>query len=203
MEPFKKESGTAAPYLAANVDTDVIMPKQFLKRINRDGLAEGVLFDQRFLPNGQPNPEFILNKPDWNDAKFLVVGDNFGCGSSREYAVWGIQQLGIKAIIGTSFAGIFYDNCQRNGVLLITLSPEQRDQLGELVANPEKKNIDIDLPNQSIYFNEGDVINFDIEPIRKESLIKGLDTISTTLEQRHLIEKFEETHFASNPWLTD
>ena len=122
MQPFNTVSGSAAPLLASNIDTDVIMPKQFLKGIDRKGLDRGLFFDLRFLESGEPNPEFILNQPPWNNSAFLVVGPNFGCGSSREHAVWGLKQVGVRALIGTSFAGIFYDNCQRNGVLAIQLS---------------------------------------------------------------------------------
>lgn len=129
MEPFNLVTGVAAPMLAANIDTDVIMPKQFLKGIDRNNLDRGVFFDQRFLADGSPNPEFILNKSAWQGAQFLIVGPNFGCGSSREHAVWGLRQLGIRALIGTSFAGIFNDNCQRNGVLTLTLPPEDIERL--------------------------------------------------------------------------
>ena len=201
MEKFVLETGVAAPYLSHNVDTDVIMPKQFLKRIDRAGLAEGVLFDQRFLNSGAPNPEFILNQPSWSQSRFLVVGDNFGCGSSREYAVWGIQQLGIKAIIGTSFAGIFYDNCQRNGVLLISLTAAERDLLGEIVSHPETNELVIDLESQTIKAQTDIEIDFDIDPLKKEALIKGLDTIGSTLEKQQLIKDFEGQHLAVNPWL--
>ncbi|MBY5944686.1 3-isopropylmalate dehydratase small subunit [Photobacterium rosenbergii] len=201
MEKFVLETGVAAPYLSHNVDTDVIMPKQFLKRIDRAGLAEGVLFDQRFLNSGAPNPEFILNQPSWSQSRFLVVGDNFGCGSSREYAVWGIQQLGIKAIIGTSFAGIFYDNCQRNGVLLISLTSAERDLLGEIVSHPETNELVIDLESQTIKAQTDIEIDFDIDPLKKEALIKGLDTIGSTLEKQQLIKDFEGQHLAANPWL--
>ena len=115
MQPFTTVSGKAAPMLAANIDTDVIMPKQFLKGIDRNGLDCGLFFDLRFLPSGEPNPAFVLNQPGWQEARFLVTGPNFGCGSSREHAVWGLKQLGIRALIGSSFAGIFYDNCQYPG----------------------------------------------------------------------------------------
>ncbi|MGR5066452.1 3-isopropylmalate dehydratase small subunit [Photobacterium sp. DNB22_13_2] len=201
MEKFVLETGVAAPYLSHNVDTDVIMPKQFLKRIDRAGLAEGVLFDQRFLNSGVPNPEFILNQPSWSQSRFLVVGDNFGCGSSREYAVWGIQQLGIRAIIGTSFAGIFYDNCQRNGVLLISLTAAERDLLGEIVSHPETNELVIDLESQTIKAQTDIEIGFDIDSLKKKALIKGLDTIGSTLEKQRLIKGFEHQHLAANPWL--
>ncbi len=203
MKPFIIETGIAAPYLANNVDTDVIMPKQFLKRINRDGLAEGVLFDQRFLSDGTPNPDFILNKPGWLNSAFLVVGDNFGCGSSREYAVWGLQQLGIKAIIGTTFAGIFYDNCQRNGVLLISITSEERDLIGKMVSDASINTVTIDLFEQMILLDNGTCIYFKIDPLKKETLIKGLDIIGSTLDKSALIMAFEKQHLLTNPWLAD
>ena len=201
MKALNIERGIAAPYLAANVDTDVIMPKQFLKRIDREGLAEGVFFDQRFLGDGQPNPAFILNKPAWREASFLVVGDNFGCGSSRVYAVWGLLQLNIKAIIGTSFAGIFFDNCQRNGILLITILPKERDRLGNVISNPEHHHIEINLSEQKITYNQNEVISFEMDPLRKESLLKGVDIIDSTLEKRHLINEFEQHYLSLYPWL--
>jgi 3-isopropylmalate/(R)-2-methylmalate dehydratase small subunit len=150
LQPFTQVSGQAAPLLAANVDTDVIMPKQFLKGIDRQGLDRGVFFDLRFLRDGSPNPDFVLNQPAWQGASFLVVGPNFGCGSSREHAVWGLQQMGIRALIGSSFAGIFYDNCQRNGVLLITLEEAQVQRIGQLVGQAETARISIDLEAQHI-----------------------------------------------------
>ncbi|UGA54067.1 3-isopropylmalate dehydratase small subunit [Vibrio sp. VB16] len=203
MKPFDIKTGIAAPYLANNVDTDVIMPKQFLKRIDRDGLAEGVLFDQRFLYDGSPNPDFILNKPEWVNSSFLVVGDNFGCGSSREYAVWGLQQLGIKAIIGTTFAGIFYDNCQRNGVLLISISNAERDLIGKTVSDANINTVTINLPQQTILLDNGSCIDFEIDPLKKETLIKGLDIIGSTLDKSTLIHAFEKQHLSTNPWLAD
>ena len=158
LQPFTHVSGRAAPLLAANVDTDVIMPKQFLKGIDRQGLDRGLFFDLRFLRDGSPDPDFVLNKPTWQGASFLVVGANFGCGSSREHAVWGLQQMGIRALIGSSFAGIFYDNCQRNGVLLITLEEAQVQRIGRLVGQPETARISIDLETQQVGLADGSVI---------------------------------------------
>lgn len=201
MQPFTVVTGTAAPMLAANIDTDVIMPKQFLKGINRDGLAEGLFFDLRFLPDGEINKEFVLNQPPWNDSRFLVVGPNFGCGSSREHAVWGLKQLGIRALIGSSFAGIFYDNCQRNGVLLIQLNGSEIEKLGNRVAQGKSAEITIDLNNQTIAPSHDETISFDIQPIRKESLLLGLDTISHSLQHIEKIQEFEAKHLLSNPWL--
>ncbi len=201
MEPFVDISGTAAPMLAANVDTDVIMPKQFLKGIDRNGLDRGVFFDLRFLPDGRLNPDFILNQKPWSDARFLVVGPNFGCGSSREHAVWGLKQLGIRALIGTRFAGIFFDNCQRNGLLLIQLSDAQLRELGERVARPESSSIRIDLAAQTITLDDGRTIGFAIDALRKEALLLGLDAIGSTLQRTDQIKAFEAWHLQANPWL--
>src|SRR6266567_4150122 len=137
MRPFTRVSGRAAPFALPNVDTDVIMPKQFLKGVDRMGLDRGVFFALRFDASGQPNPNFILNKAGWEDARFLVVGPNFGCGSSREHAVWGLSQLGVRALIGTSFAGIFDDNCNRNGILTVVLAPSEIDALIACANKPD------------------------------------------------------------------
>ncbi|MGE4404243.1 3-isopropylmalate dehydratase small subunit [Pseudomonas sp.] len=201
MEPFINISGVAAPILAANVDTDVIMPKQFLKGIDRSGLDRGVFFDLRFLADGRPNPEFVLNRQPWNDARFLVVGPNFGCGSSREHAVWGLKQLGIRALIGTSFAGIFFDNCQRNGLLLIQLDDAELREIGQLVASPESAAIRIDLQAQQILLHDGRSMEFAIDALRKEALLLGLDAIGSTLQRTEQIEAFEARHLQANPWL--
>jgi 3-isopropylmalate/(R)-2-methylmalate dehydratase small subunit len=202
LQPFTQVSGQAAPLLAANVDTDVIMPKQFLKGIDRQGLDRGVFFDLRFLRDGQPDPDFVLNQPAWQGANFLVVGPNFGCGSSREHAVWGLQQMGIRALIGSSFAGIFYDNCQRNGVLLITLEEAQVQRIGRLVGQPETARISIDLEAQQIGLADGSVIDFQIDTLRKTALLLGLDAIGSTLQRREQIKAFEREHLANNPWLS-
>ncbi|MGI4841345.1 MAG: 3-isopropylmalate dehydratase small subunit [Janthinobacterium lividum] len=201
LQPFTQVSGKAAPILAANVDTDVIMPKQFLKGIDRAGLDRGLFFDLRFLPDGQPDPRFMLNQPAWRGARFLVVGPNFGCGSSREHAVWGLQQMGIRALIGSSFAGIFYDNCQRNGVLLITLEAAVVQGVGHVVSQPEQATIAIDLEAQQIRLANDQVIDFQIDTLRKTSLLLGLDAIGSTLQRREQILAFERRHLADNPWL--
>jgi 3-isopropylmalate/(R)-2-methylmalate dehydratase small subunit len=201
LQPFTQVSGQAAPLLAANVDTDVIMPKQFLKGIDRQGLDRGVFFDLRFLRDGSPAPDFVLNKPAWQGASFLLVGPNFGCGSSREHAVWGLQQMGIRALIGSSFAGIFYDNCQRNGVLLITLEEAQVQRIGQLVGQAETARVNIDLETQRISLADGTVIDFQIDTLRKTALLLGLDAIGSTLQRREQIKAFERQHLANNPWL--
>jgi 3-isopropylmalate/(R)-2-methylmalate dehydratase small subunit len=201
MEPFIQVSGKAAPMLAANIDTDVIMPKQFLKGIDRAGLDRGLFFDLRFLPSGEPNPDFILNQPGWQGAKFLVTGPNFGCGSSREHAVWGLKQMGIKALIGSSFAGIFYDNCQRNGVLTIVLEEAQVQMLGKLISQAERAQIEVDLQAQEIRLQDGRVLPFKIDELRKSALLLGLDAIGSTLQKREQIVAFQQKHLAENPWL--
>lgn len=202
LQPFTQVSGQAAPLLAANVDTDVIMPKQFLKGIDRQGLDRGLFFDLRFLRDGSPNPDFVLNKPAWQGASFLLVGPNFGCGSSREHAVWGLQQMGFRALIGSSFAGIFYDNCQRNGVLLITLEDAQVQRIGQLVGQAETARVSIDLEAQHIGLADGSVIDFQIDTLRKTALLLGLDAIGSTLQRREQIKAFEREHLANNPWLS-
>ncbi|MFK4073714.1 3-isopropylmalate dehydratase small subunit [Ectopseudomonas khazarica] len=201
MQPFTIVSGIAAPILAANVDTDVIMPKQFLKGIDRSGLDRGLFFDLRFAEDGMPSPEFVLNRAPWSRARFLVVGPNFGCGSSREHAVWGLKQIGLRALIGSSFAGIFFDNCQRNGVLLIQLDPAQVQRLGQLVGVAESAEISIDLQAQLIGLADGSNIAFDIDPLRKQALLLGLDAIGSTLQRTEQIRVFEAAHLHANPWL--
>lgn len=202
MQPFDTVSGAAAPFLASNIDTDVIMPKQFLKGIDRKGLDRGLFFDLRFLDSGEPNPEFILNQTAWIDAAFLVVGPNFGCGSSREHAVWGLKQVGIRALIGTSFAGIFYDNCQRNGVLAIQLSQAQLKRVAAVISNPVTARISVNLPEQTIELADGTLIPFEIDELRKQSLLLGLDAIGTTLQRADQIRRFEARHLTENPWLS-
>ena len=201
MEAFNVLTGIAAPLPAANVDTDVIMPKQFLKGIDRNGLDRGVFFDLCFLADGSPDPAFILNQPEWQNAKFLLVGPNFGCGSSREHAVWGLKQLGIRALIGTTFAGIFFDNCQRNGVLTVQLDPKQWAQIAQEVVHGDKNKITLDLPAQRIGLQNGEVIDFAIDELSKVSLLNGLDAIGTTLQYGDDIREFQQAHLQRNPWL--
>ncbi|MGE0740282.1 MAG: 3-isopropylmalate dehydratase small subunit [Hyphomonadaceae bacterium] len=200
FEPFTSCTGVAAPMPGANIDTDVIMPKQFLKGIDRAGLDAGVFHGLRFGADGAPNPDFILNQPSWRMARFLVVGPNFGCGSSREHAVWGLRQLGIRALVGTSFAGIFFDNCARNGLLAIEAAPDQVSALMTLVSRPDSNQLTIDLISQRIS-GEDFACAFDIDAPRKHALVRGLDPIGVTLQSREAIAEFEAAHFARNPWL--
>jgi len=166
--------------MAANIDTDVIMPKQFLKGIDRSGLDKGLFFDLRFNQDGSLNEDFILNQPGWLGASFLVVGPNFGCGSSREHAVWGLKQLGIKALIGTSFAGIFNDNCLRNGVLTICLSETETQQIANAITQRETNTLQVDLAQQTITSADNQYA-FTVDQIKKDMLLQGLDAIGFTL----------------------
>ena len=192
--------GIAAPFLSANVDTDVIMPKQFLKGIDRKGLDKGVFYDLRFLEDGQLNPDFVLNKDQYQNTEILIVGENFGCGSSREHAVWGLMQLGIKAIIGTTFAGIFFDNCQRNGLALIQLTDDQIRALGSHIAQSSQPSVSINLEEQTVTSAEQS-LSFEIDALRKERLILGLDAIDSTLQFKQDILSFEKAHLSAQPWL--
>lgn len=201
MIPFGQVAGVAAPMMAPNVDTDVIMPKMFLKGVDRSGLDEGAFNLLRFS-GGKPNPDFILNQEGYRDACFLVVGPNFGCGSSREHAVWGLQQLGIRALIGTSFAGIFNDNCANNGLLTISLDPGVVAELAQAVADSSRNDVTIDLAAQTIRFDcARRAIAFDIEPDRKEAFLTGRDFIASTLVFADDIRAFEARHRAENPWI--
>ncbi|UXY08918.1 3-isopropylmalate dehydratase small subunit [Kosakonia sp. ML.JS2a] len=199
MEAFKTISGIAAPMLAANIDTDIIMPKQFLKGIDRQGLDKGLFYDLRFNADGSEKTDFILNSAEWKGARFLITGPNFGCGSSREHAVWGMKQLGIRALIGRSFAGIFNDNCLRNGVLTLCLADEDLKYLSAQISDPETNHISVDLENQVIV-TKNRTFSFDIDDLKKEMLVKGLDAIGLTLSFKNEIIQFEEAYFSANPW---
>ena len=202
MEPFVTVTGVAAPLPRANIDTDQIMPKQFLKGIDRTGLAEGFLFDMRFSAPGVRRPEFILNQAPWTEACFLIVGPNYGCGSSREHAVWGMRQLGIRAVIGTQFGGIFYDNCLRNGVPAIALSAANVDALLQTTAQGADSTLTIDLPAQSVVVHAtGARIGFDFDAVHKDMLVRGMSAVDATLEHRKDIEQFEQRYYAGQPWL--
>jgi 3-isopropylmalate/(R)-2-methylmalate dehydratase small subunit len=202
MEPFTTVSGAAAPLLLPNVDTDAIMPKQFLKGIDRSGLRDGFLYDLRFFADGMPRPDFVLNQPPWADAQFLVVGPNFGCGSSREHAVWGMRQFGIRAVIGTTYGGIFQDNCARNGVLTISLAPDEVEALGQQIAQANANRLTVDLPSQTIVVAAtGRSIRFEIDALTKNVLVQGLDGVAATLQDAARIRDFESAYFAARPWL--
>lgn len=203
MEPFKTLTGVAAALPMANLDTDQIMPKQFLRGVDREsGLAEGFLHDLRFSAPGQPRPGFVLNRAPWTQAKILVTGPNYGCGSSREHAVWGMRQLGMRCVIGSSFGGIFADNCARNGVPAIVLPPAQVDRLLALAADPATCEMTVDLERQVIDTpGDGRTLAFDFDPLRRHMLLKGLDAVGLTMESAADIRRFEAGYFRQQPWL--
>ena len=202
MQPFVTVTGIAASLPRANVDTDQIMPKQFLKGIDRSGLAEGFLFDLRFLAPGAPRTDFVLNRAPWNEARFLVVGPNFGCGSSREHAVWGMAQLGIRAVIGTNFGGIFYDNCLRNGVPALLLPASDVATLMMLANDPKRCTLTVDLPAQTIVSPAtGECVSFSFDPNHKDMLVRGVSAVDATLEHAGTIRSFELDYYRNNSWL--
>ena len=201
MQKFDKLSGIAAPMDILNIDTDMIIPKQFLKTIKRSGLGVNLFHEMRYDDSGAERPDFVLNKPEYKQAKILVAGDNFGCGSSREHAPWALLDYGIRCVISTSFADIFFNNCFKNGVLPIKVTPEQRDALMADAADAENPELSIDLVNQTISRPNGATISFDIEPFRKRCLLDGLDDIGLTLEKGGEIEAFEASRDTKRPWL--
>ncbi|SDG36158.1 3-isopropylmalate dehydratase small subunit [Roseospirillum parvum] len=201
MDKFTSLTGVAAPLPMINVDTDMIIPKQFLKTIKRTGLGAHLFDEMRFDGDGNEVPDFVLNQPAWRRAQILVAGDNFGCGSSREHAPWALLDFGIRCIIAPSFADIFYNNCFKNGILPIRLPQEEVDKLMADAERGANATITIDLENQEIKGPDGGTIRFDIDPFRKHCLLNGLDDIGLTLERRELIDDFEGRRTTQQPWL--
>ena len=202
MEPFISLTGVAAALPLANLDTDQIMPKQFLKGIDRRGLGDGFLFDLRFQSPGRPRPDFVLNRSPWDQAVILISGPNFGCGSSREHAVWGLRELGLRCVIGTSFGWIFGDNCARNGVPAIALAIEEVDRLMALAADPDGCRMTVDLQAKSITTPaDGRVLSFEFDPLRRHMLLNGLDAVGLTLQHAEEIRRFEQAYLERQPWL--
>jgi 3-isopropylmalate/(R)-2-methylmalate dehydratase small subunit len=200
MEPFKQLRGVAAPLDMINVDTDMIIPKQFLKTIKRTGLGKALFHEMRSRPDGSENPDFMLNKPAYKGAQILVTGANFGCGSSREHAPWALLDFGIRCVIAPSFADIFYNNCFKNGLLPIKVSPEDLEKLFDDAERGANARLTIDLEKQEIRGPDGGVIKFDIDPHRKHCLLNGLDDIGLTLVKKQQISTFEEKAKAARPW---
>ncbi|TCS63618.1 3-isopropylmalate dehydratase small subunit [Varunaivibrio sulfuroxidans] len=201
MDKFTKLSGIAAPLPIRNVDTDMIIPKQFLKTIKRTGLGKNLFDEMRYLDDGSENPDFVLNKPAYRNAKILVAGDNFGCGSSREHAPWSILDFGIRCIVATSFADIFYNNCFKNGILPIRLPQEDVDKLMDDAERGANAVVTVDLEKQEITGPDGGRISFDIDPFRKQCLLEGLDDIALTLKKGEKIDAFEARYRLGQPWL--
>ena len=210
MRPFVVHEGLVAPLDRANVDTDAIIPKQFLKSIKRSGFGPNAFDEWRYLDHGEPgmdnstrsvNPAFVLNQPRYRGASILLTRDNFGCGSSREHAPWALEDFGFRALVGTSFADIFYNNCFKNGLLPIVLPAEAIQSLFDLVAVVPGTTLKIDLAEQTVTRPDGIALHFDIDPFRKECLLNGWDDIGLTLSHAEQIKEFEARRRVEQPWL--
>jgi 3-isopropylmalate/(R)-2-methylmalate dehydratase small subunit len=199
MQPFTVLTGVAAPLKIVNVDTDMIIPKQYLKTIKRTGLGTGLFAEMRYREDGSENPDFVLNRPAYRKAQILVAGDNFGCGSSREHAPWALLDFGIRCVIATGFADIFYNNCFKNGILPIKVSPEDLEKLFDDAERGANATLTIDLENQEIRGPDGGTVRFDIDPFRKHCLLNGLDDIGLTMEKAPAIEAYEKK-IAERAW---
>jgi 3-isopropylmalate/(R)-2-methylmalate dehydratase small subunit len=201
MEPYVKHESIAALMNRSNVDTDQIIPKQFLKKVERSGFGKHLFHDWRYLPDGSDNPEFELNKPAFKGARILVTGDNFGCGSSREHAPWAIADYGFNTVISTGFADIFYNNCFKNGILPVTVNTQELDMIMDEINGNEGVKFVIDLENQQITTGAGNVFKFSIDQFRKDNLLQGLDEIGLTLQYEAMITEFESCQKRQLPWL--
>jgi 3-isopropylmalate/(R)-2-methylmalate dehydratase small subunit len=201
MKTFSTLSGPAAPLPMINVDTDQIIPKQYLSAISRAGLGKGLFHDFRYDMADQEKPEFVLNREPYRSAKILLAGDNFGCGSSREHAPWSLEDFGIRCVIAPGFADIFFNNCVKNGVLLIVMEEAKVNELMALADNPQSCEMSIDLEAQSITLADGTIVPFEIESFRKHRLQNGLDDIEITLQKDAAISAFEAKQKAELPWL--
>ena len=199
MDKFTVLESVAAPLRIINIDTDMIIPKQYLKTIKRTGLGTGLFAEMRFREDGSENPDFVLNKPAYRKAQILVAGDNFGCGSSREHAPWALLDFGIRCVISTSFADIFYNNCFQNGILPIKVSPEDLEKLFDDASRGSNATLTIDLENQEIRGPDGGAVKFDIDPFRTHCMLNGLDGIGLTMEKAASIDRFEKK-LAERPW---
>jgi 3-isopropylmalate/(R)-2-methylmalate dehydratase small subunit len=200
MDKFETFSGIAAPMPLVNIDTDMIIPKQFLKTIKRSGLGVHAFDEMRYDDDGNEIPDFVLNQAAYREASILIAGDNFGCGSSREHAPWALSDFGIKVVVSTSFADIFFNNCFKNGMLPIVLPQEQVDLLMRDAEKGANARVEVNLEEQTIISSDGDVIKFDIDPFRKHCLLNGLDDIVLTLEKAASIDSFEAKAGAARPW---
>jgi 3-isopropylmalate/(R)-2-methylmalate dehydratase small subunit len=201
MDKFTTLTGIAAPMALINVDTDMIIPKQFLKTIQRSGLGKNLFDEMRYTQDGQEIPDFVLNKPAYRAAQIIVAGDNFGCGSSREHAPWALLDFGIRCVIAPSFADIFYNNCFKNGILPIVLPQDQVDLLMDDAENGANATLTVDLDSQTITRPDGSTIAFEVDAFRKHCLINGLDDIGLTLEKAAAIESFETRATQARPWV--
>ena len=200
MDKFTTLEGVAAPLKIINVDTDMIIPKQYLKTIKRTGLGKGLFSEQRYKDDGSENPDFILNKPAYRNAKVLVAGDNFGCGSSREHAPWALLDFGIRCVISTSFGDIFYNNCFKNGILPIRVTQDDLDKLFDDAERGANATLTIDLAAQEIRGPDGGTVKFEIDPFRKHCLLNGLDDIGLTMEKKASIDTYEAKAKTERAW---
>ena len=200
MEKFEKLAGVAAPMPLVNIDTDMIIPKVFLKTIKRSGLGVNLFDEMRYDREGNEKPDFVLNKTQYRKAKILVAGDNFGCGSSREHAPWAIADFGIKCVVSTSFADIFYNNCFKNGILPVVLPQDQVDILMKDAEKGANSIIEVDLKNQTIASSDGEVFSFEVDPFKKHCLLNGLDDIGLTMEKEDQITAYESKAAQMFPW---
>jgi 3-isopropylmalate/(R)-2-methylmalate dehydratase small subunit len=200
MQPFMRLDAKAAPLPLANIDTDQIIPKQFLKTVEREGLGKGLLYDYRFDEQGVEKPDFVLNRPEYKGAGILVTGDNFGCGSSREHAPWALMDFGIRCVIATSFADIFYNNCFQNGLLPVVLKADEVQALSD-EAKGGNHVMGVDLETQTVTSPSGKTFRFEIDAKRKEKMLKGLDAIGETLQKATSIDVYETQRALSQPWL--
>jgi len=201
MQKFDKLTGVAAPMPLVNIDTDMIIPKQFLKTIKRSGLGKNLFDEMRYDDNGNEIPDFVLNQPAYRNAEILIAGENFGCGSSREHAPWALLDFGIRCVISTSFADIFFSNCFKNGILPIVLPQEQVDILMEDARKGSNARITVDLENQTVSTSDGQAFAFDVDPFKKHCLLNGLDDIGLTLEKAPAIDAFEAKAQTLRPWV--
>ena len=201
MQKFEKLTGVAAPLDILNIDTDMIIPKQFLKTIKRSGLGKNLFDEMRFNLDGSEIDDFVLNQAPYRNAEILVAGDNFGCGSSREHAPWALLDFGVRCVISTSFADIFYNNCFKNGIMPIVVSADERDALMADATDKENPELTVDLINQTIQRPNGSTVSFGIDPFRKQCLLEGLDDIGLTLEKAADIDQFEARRDQNQPWL--
>ncbi len=200
MQKFDVLTGVAAPLPILNIDTDMIIPKQYLKTIKRTGLGKGLFSEMRYREDGSENPDFVLNKDAYRKAEILVAGDNFGCGSSREHAPWALLDYGIRCVISTSFADIFYNNCFKNGILPIVVSPDDLKKLMDDAERGANATLTIDLVNQVIKGPDGGSVSFEIDPFKKHCMLNGLDDIGLTLEKASEIAAFEARNATARPW---
>ena len=201
MEPFKKLDGIAAPLNMINVDTDMIIPKQFLKTIRRTGLGKALFDEMRYNPDGSENPDFVFNKPAYRKAQILVTGENFGCGSSREHAPWALLDFGIRCVIATSFADIFYNNCFKNGILPIKLPQETVNKLMDDAERGSNARISVDLEALEIRGPDGGMVKFEVDEFRRQCLLNGWDDIGLTLRDEEKISAYEKRHRQDAPWI--